>query len=445
MIEDSILSRPISPRMYKTAGGVVAPNCLLDLISPDGQRLELLVLEDGSISTKRALIHASGIYEPVSLEPGVRGAIHFPAAVAPCEKAQVLVDELSRVLGRYLEPQEDDDLLCIAIWNLSTCIWDFLPAPITLLITGDANHAFALLSLLSACARRPLCLADMSQSTLRRLPEQIGPTILVNRPDLSPAVRGLLRCGNLPGFLVPGAGMSLRSIAGPRALFIGNDDPDEDWTENVLHISLSRRWNPRYWLSGRDLAKIREQVQPLALGYRLNYWSVNNRLMPDSIMYSEFSRALLACVADDPELEKRLTSALERREYSAARLNPLDPNRALVECLWAPVHEGKTIAMADVTARLNALLRSRGEIRVFNSMEIGWRLMTLGVPRRRAQKHNEVRSTKDLIKNLHQLARKFELRLPEHDSCGECVQQLPKKVPVAAKPSSQVSEKAADM
>src|SRR6185312_3407694 len=227
----------------------------------------------------------------------------------------------------------------------------------------------------SACTRRALCLADVSVSALRRLPVQIGPTILVNRADLSSKVRAALRFGNLPGFVIPGSGTSLTSIAGPRALFIGDDAPDEGWTENVLHVSLPQRWQPRYWLTASQLIEIREKVQPLALGYRLSYWTtIRSQGTLDPLSDSELTRALLACVPGDEELEQRLSSILERREVFGPQANPLDPNRALVECLWGPVHEGNTISSTSLTGRLNALLRSRGEVRDFNSIEVGWRL-----------------------------------------------------------------------
>lgn len=445
MSDNPMSSRPGPRCVYQTAGGAISPNCFLDLLSSDGKQLELLVLEGGSCSTKRVLHSHNGTYTPISLEPSVRRAIYFPTCAAVSDKTGELVELIFRELQLHLEPEEDDDLFCIAIWILSSWVWDFLPAPITLLIGGDVDQAFTLLNLLSACARRPLCLADVSASALRRLPVEIGPTILVNRADISPAVRALLRYGNVPGFLIAGAGKSLTSITGPRALFIGEDDPYDGWTENVLHVSLPPRWNPRYGLNRHDLEKIRAQVQPRALGYRLHYWSVNNTLLPDSLNHSELGRALLACVAGDPELEGRLTSVLERREHSAQRLNPLDPNRALVECLWTPVHEGRAISMADVSGRVNALLRSRGEIRFFSAIEVGWMAQKLALPRHRGQRNKEFKGTKDLTKRLHALARRFDLVLPQHDTCIECASLLPRKGTMAAEPDTQMPEKAADM
>jgi len=445
MTDDAKPARPSPPRIYQTAGGAISPNCFLELISSDQQHLEWLVLEGNSLSRKRVLACREGIYEPISLDPTVRHAIYFPTSVADVKKPRELVDLLSEVLQKHLEPEEQDDLLCLAVWAVSSWLWDFLPAPITLLISGDASHAFALLSLLSACTRRALCLADVSVSALRRLPVQIGPTILVNRADLSSKVRAALRFGNLPGFVIPGSGTSLTSIAGPRALFIGDDAPDEGWTENVLHVSLPQRWQPRYWLTASQLIEIREKVQPLALGYRLSYWTtIRSQGTLDPPSDSELTRALLACVPGDEELEQRLSSILERREVFGPQANPLDPNRALVECLWGPVHEGNTISSTSLTGRLNALLRSRGEVRDFNSIEVGWRLQKLGVPRDRGQRGMHVKGTKGLIQHLHMLARRFDLALPEHDTCTECISQASKANAVAgAEP--QVPVEAVDM
>jgi hypothetical protein len=152
----------------------------------------------------------------------------------------------------------------------------------------------------------------------------------------------------------------------------------------------------------------------------------------------------LACVPGDKELEQRLTSILERREVFGPQANPLDPNRALVECLWGPVHEGNRISITSLSGRLNALLRSRGEVRDFNSIEVGWRLQKLGVPRDRGQRNMHVKGTKDLIRYLHMLARRFDLVLPEHETCSECAPQASEGSAVT-EPDSQVPVEAADM
>jgi hypothetical protein len=97
-----------------------------------------------------------------------------------------------------------------------------------------------------------------------------------------------------------------------------------------------------------------------------------------------------------------------------------NPHRAVIEALWSPSHTDKEMSMKELTKRVNALLRSRNETIEFDLRDIGWKMRQLGLPRQRNRDGMFVQLSRDLRRQVHQLARNFGLKLPRFKDCSDC-------------------------
>jgi len=88
--------------------------------------------------------------------------------------------------------------------------------------------------------------------------------------------------------------------------------------------------------------------------------------------------------------------------------------------LWSPSHGSKELAVAELTKRVNAILRSRGELSDLSWYEVGWKLRRLGLDRGRNGAGKLLKFSRDLRRQLHQLARDFQLDVPKMAGCGDC-------------------------
>jgi len=76
--------------------------------------------------------------------------------------------------------------------------------------------------------------------------------------------------------------------------------------------------------------------------------------------------------------------------------------------------------MAELTKRINEILRSRGETSVSDSRVIGWKLRRLGLPRERNSDGMRLRFSRQIRRQIHELARKFQLNLRTFEDCPDC-------------------------
>jgi hypothetical protein len=135
---------------------------------------------------------------------------------------------------------------------------------------------------------------------------------------------------------------------------------------------------------------------------------------------SKLRRHLPQFLQREAEIVKMVRPLLEAHEEELVLHRQLDPEVALVEVLWTPAHQEKEISTSEVTKRRNALLCSRGECLTHNAWQVGWTLARLGL-RRRDNGHNRVlRFSREMRRQIHQLAARFGLKLPKVAGCADC-------------------------
>jgi len=178
----------------------------------------------------------------------------------------------------------------------------------------------------------------------------------------------------------------------------------------------------------RELAKIAEEFQPKLLMFRLRRLRRINVTQSQKTQSNKFStyplaRTLLAALEDEPEIVAAITPFLEAQEREILERQMRDPNRVIIESIWSPSHTSKEIQLSDLTNRVNAILRSRGETSDLDWWQLGWKLSHLGLPPRdRNAQGKRVLFSRDVRMQLHKLARNFELKLPEFANCADCEQ-----------------------
>ena len=111
---------------------------------------------------------------------------------------------------------------------------------------------------------------------------------------------------------------------------------------------------------------------------------------------------------------------LQADEQAVLERRFLDPRVAIVEALWSAAHHEKEMAVREITTRVNALLRSRGEISIYNEKQLGWRLRGLGLNRDNNGKGKVVRISREVHRRIHQLAAQFGLELSKAPGCAVC-------------------------
>ena len=415
-----IKAQPFATEVLETAGGEVAEGILLELVASEtGQKLELLSFDGEKVFRDSAKNVLTNSYRPIAISTSLLRAIYFPTKAAESAKDDELVSAMVGTLRPYAEVQESI-LYGIAVWCTTTWLADFLAAPIALLVSGDFSHAMSLFAGLRLCSRRALALAEVDRASLPKLPWQILPTLLVNAATCSPKMLATLQHTNVPGFVMAGPRSSVLNLAAPRAIYVA-DAPEDAPTENAVRVHLPPRRSQGPCIRAYDLREQTSNLQSAALAYRLHFWwDHRGSAAPPRPVCPSVRDVLFSAIPNQDPHQKRLLPFLEDQENGVRDRALVDPDRALVEVLWGPAHECKELPVGNITERLNALLRSRGENKVFNSVEVGFRLRNLDIERRRGQNCKLVTVNREMIGRLHDLAARFGLQLSNHESCGTC-------------------------
>jgi hypothetical protein len=134
----------------------------------------------------------------------------------------------------------------------------------------------------------------------------------------------------------------------------------------------------------------------------------------------ELGGNLPACIAEDHEIVEAMAPVLEARAQELLARRSLDPHVAIVEALWSAAHQEQEIAVKELTKRVNALLRSRGEISTCNTNQLGWKLRYLGLHSVHNGKRKVLRISRETRRRVHELAQQFALKLPKVPECADC-------------------------
>jgi hypothetical protein len=401
-----------------TAGEIFSDGSIIELVAArpgTSDDMALLLWDGRKAKIAKEVEYRGQLYQPIELHHSIRHALRLPHCASSYGSTRQLVGELAGLFERYLGFSASESVLASG-WNLMTWVADTTPSPPPLLITGpDMDSAVQVFRLLQCLSRRALLLTDVSASTLRSLPMQLHPTLLVNQPDLSPKVLALLRASNYHGVLVPNNGGAVSDVTCPKALYLALEPAADGWSDSALHLPVSPPEHELPPLGPRELAEITERYQSRLLKFRLRHFAV--------VAQSQSTSSLLnlpACVEEEPNFAKAIGPILERRKQDAVARRAFDINAVVIEVLWHPCHRRTEIPVAEITQLSNALLHARGEILTYSNEEIGWRLKSFGLYRHRMGTGMVLQFSSEHRWRIHQAARLCGLGLPLVDDCPHC-------------------------
>jgi hypothetical protein len=411
-------------RIVATPGEMFSDGSLIELVTSADGKLALLFWNGKRARIAPQIEYLHHLYRPQMLEGSLQRAIRFAAATKPYGSANVLFKEIANLFERYIGVSSPAAAMATA-WVATTWFPDCLSSLPTLVVSGpDMNHAITFFRLLRCVCRRALILAEFSRSSLRALPMDLRPTLMVNQPHLSRTVAFLLRASNYQGFFMPGYRGNVLDVACPKAIYSGIEDRAEPWEDTALHIALPPGRNELPALGMREQDEIASRLQPRMLLYRCHNFrrvcephaAVGRPPYPNG----ETGRSLASCTQNNPDLAQTVIPLLQRQEQDALARRSCDINSAVVEVIWAQSHVVKEIAVSQITELTNALLRCRGEILVYSGQEIGWKLKNLGFYRHRNGGGMVLRFSRETRLLVHQLVRHYGLTLAAIDGCRDC-------------------------
>jgi hypothetical protein len=194
-----------SPRCV-TAGRILRDGAILELLRDPGPpfRIKLLCWDKRVLQTGPQILHSGQSYELPDVETSIARALRLPTGVAPAEAAGKLFDDVAELFRERLGQLEN----CAKLLTSGIFASWFSPvlsmAPIIWILVPPGSPKHQLLQLLGTLCRRPLRLVGLTRGDLRSLPLSIQPTLLLDEPDVRPAVLSILSASAHRGSYIRG-------------------------------------------------------------------------------------------------------------------------------------------------------------------------------------------------------------------------------------------------
>jgi hypothetical protein len=392
-----------------TAGEIFPDNSGLELISTGpANKPKLLFWKDGQDPKVASEVERDGrIYQPPLVDRSIWAATTLPTGVVDRGSSAKLLSE-TRDLIKNCVGLSTDEAALITSWNATTWFADIFPNPLTLFLHGtDMGLAMRLLWVLSFLARHALIVAEMSRTALYSL-MAVGPTLLLNQPQMSTRFRTMCCASNYRGLVIPGRNGGVVDVVSSKAIFLGTAAQGCD--DGGIHLHLPAAPRNLRPLDEVTQAEIKERFQPWYLWHRLSNLAEvrQSRFLAGSLASptSEVGRILQSCTRNSGPLKLQWAPLLRSQELDARAARYWDPLSAIVDVLWPRLHSSeKSVGMKELTGLTNTLLRSRGEMREYSPEELGKKFCNEGILRRRTNSGMVLMFDRQNVCRIHQLAR----------------------------------------
>ncbi len=410
-------------RCVTSAGEIFSDGTMIESISSStaGERPDLLLWNGKKATAGSSVEHHGLVYQAPELKSSVYRALRLPSGISEYGSARGLLTGITDVFQRYLDlPGEEAGLLsCFA---MSTWMADCLPTAPSLAISGPLEElGIASLRLLSCVCRHSLMLAEITRGGLRSLPMQLGPTLLINQPDLKPALQLLFRASSHRGQHLFGNGGEFVDLYGPKAISCRNDADVDNLGDGVIHISAAPSRLQLSRLDEQVLNELAESFQPRLLMYRLKNTGKERTPQVDvsafTLASQQLARSVALCFPDDSELANEAVKLLLPQDDEIRGRRFRDVSRAIVEILCAIARQGKQreVQVDELAKDVNTLLRSRGETLWYSPEQIGWKLKSLSIGRHSTSSGRQILLDRDTNETLQRLAQLYDLAHAQND------------------------------
>jgi hypothetical protein len=413
-----------------TAGEIFADGAMIELVSsPLGLNKPNCLLWTGRKATVGTRVqHGAYTYQAPDLTPSLYRATRLPSHCSSYGSARDLFVALTDLFKVHLDlPKRESSLL--ACFSISTWLADRLPIAPSVTISGPEQElGIGVLRLLSCVCRHPLMLTELTPDGFRSLPSQVSLTLLLDQQELKPNMQRLLRASKYRGLHLPGNRGSVVDLYGPKAFFCGNDAAMDTLGGGIIHISVTPSQLQSSVLDDRVQHEIANKFQPQLLMYRLKNSQKTRESRVDGLEFTfamrQLARTLAMCFPEDSQLARDTVQLLRPQNEEVRGQRSRDVNCAIVEILWAMIHERKQreVKVAELAKDVNAILQSRGETIEYRAEEIGWKLKSLNIHRHSDRSGRQVLLERETSQSVHRLARAYDLPCSAHvgSGCPDC-------------------------
>ena len=305
------------------------------------------------------------------------------------------------------------ELWPIPYWVLCSWLPEVLDTLPTLVVTGTSlTEVHRFFKILRCLCRRGVLLSELTPAGLLALPMHLRPTILIAQANLSCRLREYLRSTRQRGTYIPRFGGFI-DLHCASAVYLEEGGAESELCESALNVSLFHASTNSAFFDAAEEEALAAEFQPLLLHYRFkNFHAVRDSKF-DSPGFTagvrNLARSLGASIVGDPKLTAGINSLLSCSDvdvrFSWSRL----PNFAIVDVLLVFIHEKKElrVSVKKLTEFVNVALRARGEIKEYSSVEIGFLLSRLNLPRSRAASGMLVNLDRKLSRRVHDLKKLY--------------------------------------
>ena len=376
-----------------TGGELLGDGSVLELFRAPSEPEDLKLLHwNGSVIEVAAQIdHAGRQYAPAAIEPNVKRALRLPTRVAPPESTRELFTDVHTLLRRHLG-QLDSCITGMVFAIFASWVSAVLQmAPILSISAPAGSPRDSVLELLSLLCRRPLRLAGLKRGELLRVPMSFQPTLLLDEPDLQPAMTRVLQAGAHRGsYVLSSDGM--RDLFGPKILCSRKPLLGTEIEADVLRVALIPVSGQLPALGKKVQEEIAEEFQARFLGYSLrNFSSVQ---IPDfdvsdlALPFQALACAFGAAVVGDDELQKQILPLLSVQDEEIRADRACTCDAVVLEAVLFFIHQGgwSKLRTDHIAEKVSEIYKGRGSDQQPSPESVGWAIRRLGIPSGRINK-----------------------------------------------------------
>jgi hypothetical protein len=422
---------PSESHRVQTVGEILSDGTVLELTRDPAnpERVNLVTLLDGVLQTKSEILHQGRIYVPAPVDKGVLRALRLPTRVAPPEATRELFDDVHNLLcGRLGQLETTTTKLVFAIFA-SWCFQVLPLAPIMWIFAPSGSPKNALMQLLSCLCRRPLRLVGVNRADLRSLPTSLGPTLLLDDPDVHLTTMEALLASTRRGTYLRSR-HSVVELFGPKFICSRVLPHGTALETDALRVALIPAAGQTMPLNQETEEAIAEEYQSRFLGYFLR--NCGNVQIPKfdvshfTLPVQDLARALGAAVVGDEDLSRQILPLLADKDEEVRAESAREFGSIVVEAILFFIHQGgwSKVRTESVAQKVSAIYKARGSDKDASPESVGRAIKRLGIPSGRINKAgNGVELTVRVSQLVHQLAVSYGVRAMQlgfRSGCGYC-------------------------
>jgi hypothetical protein len=396
-----------------TAGQIFPDGTAIELLrdSSSPEKFTLVRSRQDFLEIRPQVIYDNRTFVPVSISPNVARAVRFPTRVAPPESSEKLFTDLHALLSRYLGQL---DSCTTAMVFTAFASW-FAPvlqaAPVLSIFAPPGSPKSLVTQILNMVCRRPLRIVGLTRSDMARLPLSLGPTLLLDEPDLGFRTQMILRASSQRGTHIA-AGRDVVDVFAAKIMVSSRPmyGPSADGDElRVTLVPISGNVPP---LERRAEENIADEFQARFLGYflrnfdkvRVPTFDVSRLAVPAQVL----ARTLGSAVIGDDKLQAKIIPilAIQDEELRAERASAIES--IVLEALLFFIHHGgwDSVRTQQVAEKVAEIYEGRKSDRKDLSPEsVGWAIKRLRIPSGRINRaSNGVELGGDICRLVHRLA-----------------------------------------